>query len=76
MKWVKEDNDVYEDYYFTKILEYNVQKYNLKNVYILSSDFMNLHHFEEKIPSKYELIFSSSKALSLGESFKVYKFKG
>lgn len=76
MKWVKEDNDVYEDYYFTKILEYNVQKYNLKNVYILSSDFMNLHYFKEKIPSKYELIFSSSKALSLGESFKVYKFKG
>lgn len=75
MKWIKEDNDVYEDYYFTKILEYNIQKYKLKNVYIISSDFMNLHHFEQKLPDKYKQIFSSSKALSLGESFKIYRFE-
>ena len=75
MKWVKEDNNVYEDYYFTKILENNIQKHKLKNVYIISSNFMNLHHFEDKLPSKYKLIFSSNKAVALGESFKIYRFK-
>ena len=75
MKWIKEDNDVYEDYYFTKLLNDNIKKYKLKNVYIISSDFMNLHHFEQKMPDKYKRVFSSSKALSLGESFDVYKFE-
>ena len=62
---------------FTKMLEDDIKKFNLKEkkIYILASNFMNANNFEVTMPEKYKLLYVSPPCFAIGEAFKIYEYK-
>ncbi len=79
MVWNKENITDIKNYNitFTKLLEKEIKKYNLKNktIYILASNFMNTNQFESTLPEKYKLMYVSKPCFAIGEAFKIYVYQ-
>ena len=62
---------------FTKMLDSDIKKYNLKDkkIYILATNFMNTNNFEKYLPQQYKLLYISPPCFAIGEVFKIYEYK-